>query len=29
MIIKDYMDLSYFNWKYIKENEEIYNNDKK
>ena len=28
MIIKDYMDLSYFNWKYIKENEDMYNNDK-
>jgi len=28
MIIKDYLDLSYWNWKYIKENEEIYNNDK-
>ena len=28
MIIKDYMDLSYFNWKYIKENEEIFHNEK-
>tara|TARA_B110000285_G_C15133291_1_gene625096 strand:+ start:3351 stop:3602 length:252 start_codon:yes stop_codon:yes gene_type:complete len=28
MIIKDYLDLSYWNWKYIKENEDIYNNNK-
>ena len=28
MIIKDYMDLSYFNWKFIKENKDIYHDDK-
>ena len=28
MIIKDYLDLSYWNWKHIKENEEIYKNNK-
>ena len=29
MIIKDYLDLQIFNWKHLKENQELYETDKK